>query len=168
MRFFKFLSAKSLAVVLAVSLAPATLPGGTQLLGSSPANAQVYGGNVVLAGGHYRGHRGGYYRGGGYRGHRGYHGGRRYYGHRRHRGIGTGGAAVLGGIVGLGIGAAIASQPRYYEPAPRYYRAAPRAVYGSPPVRSGAWYRYCAAKFRSFDARSGTYQPYHGPRRVCR
>lgn len=163
MPFFKSLTAKSVAVALAVSLAPATLPGGSQLLGAAPANAQVYGGNVILAGGHFRGHRG-YYRGH----HRGFHhGGRRYYGHRHH-GIGSGGAAVLGGIIGLGVGAAIASQPRYYEPAPRYYRAAPRVVYGAPPLRSRAWYSYCEAKYRSFDPRSGTYQPYHGPRRLCR
>ena len=172
MQFFKSLTrsltAKSLAVAMAVSLAPATLPGGTQLFGAAPANAQIYGGNVVLAGGHFRGHRGGFYRHRGFGGHRGYYGGRRYYGHRRHHGIGSGGAAVLGGIIGLGVGAAIASQPRYYEPAPRYYRAAPRVVYGAPPFRSRAWYRYCEARFRSFDPRSGTYQPYHGPRRVCR
>jgi hypothetical protein len=64
---------------------------------------------------------------GGYRG--GYHGG--YHGHR---GGDAAGAALLGGIVGLGLGAAIASNHggyydrsyyydrRYYYDRPHYYR----------------------------------------------
>ncbi|WP_419807571.1 hypothetical protein [Sphingomonas sp.] len=58
---------------------------------------------------------------------RGYRGG---YGHHR-GGIGAGGAAVLGGIIGLGVGAAIASNDRgrYYDRG--YYNDAPppRAYY---------------------------------------
>ena len=75
--------------------------GATALATTAPADAQRYGG-----------YRGGGYHGGGY--HRG--------------GIGAGGAAVLGGLVGLGVGAAIASNNRpyygggygYYGPGPRY------------------------------------------------
>ena len=61
-------------------------------------------------------------------------------GYRHHDGIGAGGAAVLGGIVGLGLGAAIASgnnRDRYYDrgyyngPGPRgyYYDSYPRDGY---------------------------------------
>lgn len=159
MRLFKSFAVKSLAVALALAVAPATLPAGAPL-GVAPAQAEPYvGAGVHLVGGRHYGRR--HYRGGRhYRGHRGYRG------HRRHRGIGPGGAAVLGGIVGLGIGAAIASQPRYYDAPRPLYRVAPRSY--APAYGTGEWYRYCAAKYRSFDARSGTYQPYDGPRRVCR
>ena len=55
-----------------------------------------------------------------YRGYHGYRGG----------GIGAGGAALLGGIVGLGVGAAIAdsNHRRYYDRG-YYYDAPPRVVY---------------------------------------
>ncbi|MEE2952789.1 MAG: BA14K family protein [Pseudomonadota bacterium] len=162
MSIFKSLTVKTLAVARALSLAPATMPAGMQLpgVGISQAKADPY----------WRGGR--HYRHGGYRGHRGYRG---YRGYRHHRRNDAAAAAIIGGIVGLGVGAAIASQPRYnrYEPRP-LYRVRPARqhyvapAYGAPPRGSGAWYRYCAAKYRSFDARSGTYQPYHGPRRVCR
>ncbi|HDO52517.1 MAG TPA: BA14K family protein, partial [Rhizobiales bacterium] len=29
-------------------------------------------------------------------------------------------------------------------------------------------YNYCSQRYRSFDPRSGTFQPYNGPRRLCR
>lgn len=59
---------------------------------------------------------------------------RGYRGYRHHDGIGAGGAAVLGGIVGLGLGAAIASsnRDRYYDRGyynDGYYRAPPRVIY---------------------------------------
>ncbi len=66
----------------------------------------------------------------------GYHGGWHHHG-----GIGTGGAIGLG-ILGLGVGAAIASAdrgPRYGEgyyappPPPPAYYAPPRAYYAPPP-----------------------------------
>ncbi|HEX2020288.1 MAG TPA: BA14K family protein [Aurantimonas sp.] len=159
MKFLRPFAFKTLALAVALSFAPATtsLPL-SPLVGVSAVKADPYwGGRRHYRGGrHFRGDRR-YYRG---RGH--YRGGH----YRRHRGN-AGAAAVIGGIVGLGIGAAIASQPRYVEPAPRYYRAAPRYV-GSPRPWTGEWYRYCAARYRSFDARSGTFQPYHGPRQLCR
>lgn len=64
-----------------------------------------------------------HYRYGG--GHRGYGGGGYGYG-PRHFGPGP---LIGGAILGLGLGAAIASAPRYYEP--RYY--APPTVYYAPP-----------------------------------
>ncbi|MBB3998472.1 BA14K family protein [Aureimonas pseudogalii] len=37
-----------------------------------------------------------------------------------------------------------------------------------PPPFSAEWYRDCAARYRSFDRDSGTFQPDRGPRRLCR
>jgi hypothetical protein len=98
----------------------------------------------------YRGHRG-YYRGGrGYGRHRGYYGGRgyygrdRYYGHRRYgyRRHNHGGALALG-VLGLAAGAAIANS-------------------------GGSSQSYCASRYRSYDARTGTYLGYDGRRHACR
>lgn len=38
----------------------------------------------------------------------------------------------------------------------------------APEAWSPDWYAYCASKYRSFDADSGTFQPHNGPRQVCR
>ncbi|NDW03465.1 BA14K family protein [Jiella sp. 40Bstr34] len=129
------LSLTVLATAVALIVAPATLPVGTPVVGSTMAEA-----------GHWR------------------------Y-HRHHHGIDAGAAAVIGGIIGLGL--SVAEPPYYYDP---YYDYGPRPLYRIHPqrVRYGprpytrAWYRYCNARYRSFDARSGTFQPYHGPRRLCR
>ncbi len=34
--------------------------------------------------------------------------------------------------------------------------------------RPASHVEWCAARYRSYDAGTDTYQPYHGPRRVCR
>ena len=34
-------------------------------------------------------------------------------------------------------------------------------------VRVSAHAEWCAARYRSYDVRTDTYQPYHGPRRGC-
>lgn len=98
----------------------------------------------------------------------------------RHRGHG---GAVAAAIAGLAVGAIIAGTASrrndyYYDdrrhyrapPPPRYYNAPPprRSYSYAPRPWTSAWYSYCSNKFRSFDPRSGTYQPYHGPRRMCR
>lgn len=167
MRIMKLFGGKALAVALACAMVPASaaIPSSTPIVGAvvgtSEANAQYYRGDR----GHYRG-GGRHYRGGGrhYRGDRGYyrggrhHGGGRYYGRRGN----NGGAAVAGAIAGLAAGAIIAgaaSQPRYVE---RGY------VRGGLEPWSREWYRYCANRYRSFDANSGTFQPYNGPRQLCR
>lgn len=173
MRMFKLYGAKVLAAAIALSVAPMAVPAGVPVVGIASAEAQYYGGGRHWRGddGYYRGGDG-YYRGGGdgYRGDRGY---------RRHRGN-SGGAAIAGAVIGLGLGAAIASanqpryiyreQPRYYRDAPVYYRPAPRAVYagGRYEPWSRSWYNYCSARYRSFDPGSGTFQPYNGPRQFCR
>lgn len=114
-------------------------------------------------------HRGGvhiYYGSGPYYSHDPYYYGRhRYYRHHRrhHR------DAFVAGIAGLAIGTIIGStlnQPRYYRP---HYRSKVYYNRGYRPAPwSRAWYRYCSAKYRSFDPYSGTFQPYHGPRKLCR
>lgn len=88
----------------------------------------------------------------------------RYRGHH-------GGSAVAAGIIGLAIGAAIGGaiahdhhyggyyeDHYYYGPGPAAYRPAPWTP---------EWYAYCHSKYRSFDRRTGTFQPYRGPRRLC-
>lgn len=56
-------------------------------------------------------------------------------------------ALAVGGLLGLGVGAAIASQPRYYDEEPRYYH------------RTGwnAHVDFCMDRFRSYDPRTDTY-----------
>jgi hypothetical protein len=54
-------------------------------------------------------------------------------------------------------------------PAQYYGARAPVVVYDDrPPPWSPGWYAYCTSKYRSFDPATGTFQPYHGPRQLCR
>ena len=57
-----------------------------------------------------------------------------------------------------------------YEQRRYYQRPAYREVYSdyAPEPWSPDWYAYCASKYRSFDPDTGTFQPYYGPRQVCR
>ncbi|WP_058634360.1 BA14K family protein [Aureimonas ureilytica] len=48
------------------------------------------------------------------------------------------------------------------------YGAQPNVGSSRPAPFSGAWYRYCETRYRSFDRESGTFQPNNGPRRLCR
>ncbi|SJZ63180.1 BA14K family protein [Consotaella salsifontis] len=155
--FKKILGAKAIALAVAFSTVAAVVPSTVPVVGVSQASADWrghpgWGGGPRYYDGGRRWHRGDYYR-------------PRYYGRRHHSDVGAG---VVGAIVGLGVGAAIASQAqprvRYYEPAPVY--AAP--AYGRPAPWTSEWYRYCSARYRSFDPGSGTFQPYNGPRQLCR
>lgn len=90
-----------------------------------------------------------------YGGNRYYGGDRRYYGgrHYRHR-RGNGGAVAAAGVVGLAAGVLAGqalSQPRQVAPAPAY----------------GDRHAYCYSRYRSYDARSGTYLGYDGRRHYC-
>lgn len=98
-----------------------------------------------------------------------------------------GGDALAAGVVGLAAGALIAgalSQPRYREPAYYddydYYEPRPRYVVRPRPVvrqyyrYSGGiepwtpeWYNYCGNRYRSFNARSGTFTGYDGQQHFC-
>ncbi|WP_310619048.1 BA14K family protein [Flexibacterium corallicola] len=97
--------------------------------------------------------------------------------HRKHRrnGISPAGAAAIG-ILGVATGALLASnaQARYYQPAPPpAYTPQPVAVVAPPPVYqqlqpwSSQWYSYCASKYRSFNASTGTYTTYSGVQKFC-
>jgi len=52
--------------------------------------------------------------------------------HHHHSGGNAAGAAIIGGLIGLGVGAAIASNGGYYAPPYGYY-APPPAYYSPPP-----------------------------------
>ena len=105
----------------------------------------------------------------------------------RHHGRHHNGDAIAAGVVGLAAGALIAGalsnpQPRYnsnydydddYEyrevrPVRRYY-AQPRVVYADryaePWTRD--WYEYCSDRYRSFNARSGTFTGNDGEQHFC-
>jgi len=89
-------------------------------------------------------------------------------------GIGGGLGGALGGrsgaqtgaIIGGVLGAATTPPPGYRAPPPppRYYQPPP------PPPQYGGYCNYnaCAYRYRSFDPGSCTFQPYNGPRRLCR
>ena len=79
-------------------------------------------------------------------------GGRRHYRPRHYRGHRRHYRPRTGFSVELQFG-----QPRYQK----RHRGGYRATYGG---RHHAW---CAGKYRSYHRSSGTYQPYHGPRRRC-
>ena len=107
----------------------------------------------------------------------------------RHRD--RGGELFAAGVLGLATGALIAGAANrpapiyreryyddgYYAPPPVVYHR-PVRVYEQPrPVYveryatfepwTREWYRYCADRYRSFDASSGTFFGYDGVRRFC-
>jgi hypothetical protein len=91
------------------------------------------------------------------------------------------GDAVVGGALGFAVGTIFGNataqprRPRYYPgtvyvappppPPTVVYRPAP--VYYAPEPWTPDWYAYCAQRFDSFDARSGTYLGYDGYRHMC-
>jgi hypothetical protein len=58
------------------------------------------------------------------------HGNGNYY---HHSGGNAAGAAIIGGIIGLGVGSAIASRGYYAPPPPVYYGSPPPYYYAPPP-----------------------------------
>ena len=90
----------------------------------------------------------------------------------RNRGGDVAAGAVLGGIVGLGLGAAIASSNRdryydngyYYGPGPRgYYAPRYRGYYAPPPPRFYRPYRGYAPRYYAPPRYRGYYgDPYYG------
>jgi hypothetical protein len=86
------------------------------------------------------------------------------------------GDAVVGGLAGFAVGTLFGNavaRPRYYAPAPVYVAPPPPVVYEpvpvyyAPPPWTPEWYSYCARKYQSFDARSGTYAGFDGLRHFC-
>ncbi len=103
--------------------------------------------------------------------------------HRHHRGNGD---AIAAGVLGLAAGALIVGalnnpQPSYYDPgyddygryprpAPvRRHYAEPRVVYndGYAEPWTRGWYEYCSDRYRSFNARTGTFTGYDGEQHFC-
>lgn len=85
-----------------------------------------------------------------------------------------GGDLAAAGIIGLAAGAlaaGIATAPdrEYYEPE-RVYRPVRRHYvdddYGLEPWTRD-WYRYCANRYRTFNARTGTFMGSDGYRHFC-
>ena len=83
------------------------------------------------------------------------------YRYRRH----NDGAALVAGIIGLGVGLAIANSNRRYYYDDRQYGYAPAYGYQS---GSAEWIAACARKYRSFEPHTGLYTTYRGYKRRCR
>jgi hypothetical protein len=96
-----------------------------------------------------------------------------------------GGDALAAGVVGLAAGALIAGalsnpQPTYYDPGyddydyryrqpVRRYYVEPRVVYNdsyAEPWTRG-WYQYCSERYRTFNARTGTFTGNDGAQHFC-
>lgn len=91
---------------------------------------------------------------------------RHYRNYRNNDAIALG---VLGLAAGAVIGGAIANSPRYVEPQPIYRHRPARVIQyqgGLEPWTRG-WYNYCQQRYRSFNARTGTFRGYDGRDHFC-
>ena len=88
-----------------------------------------------------------------------YHGGGRNNNNWSHHHNGGNGSPWAYGALGFGLG--MLAVPGIYG---GYGGYGYRPAYAS----GAAWYRYCAARYRSFDPASGTYMGYDGHRHRCR
>ena len=86
------------------------------------------------------------------------------------------GDSLLAGVAGFAVGTLFGNataRPRYYAPAPVYVTPPPPVIYRPTPVYyapapwTPEWYAYCARKYESFDAGSGTFLGFDGFRHVC-
>ncbi len=85
-------------------------------------------------------------------------------------------------LAGTGPGHYYSHHPRHVPAYPEWLTGYPVPIYKTPPgmpalrgavvrvhrARSVSHMEWCAARHRSYDAATDTYQPYEGPRRVCR
>jgi hypothetical protein len=85
------------------------------------------------------------------------------------------GDAVFAGVAGFAVGTLFGNataRPRYYAP-PVYVVPPPPVVYQPMPVYYAPapwtpdWYAYCARKYDSFDAASGTFIGFDGYPHMC-
>ncbi len=141
------ITALSAAMLLTASVPALAMPRGNGMPVVNTESVQLIGQR------HIRRNRHRYYRRGNY-GRRDYrYGGYRYGGYNN-------GAAVVAGIIGLGVALAIANNNRRYaDYDDRYYGYQS----GSP-----EWIAACARKYRSFEPYSGLYTTYAGYKRRCR
>jgi hypothetical protein len=164
--------------------APMANVGGGEAVAASATlpveTVQSRGKRVAPVGGPYRGgppHRGGWHGGG--RHHNNYYRGGRWYGGGWGRGWGYGGwggvgywPGYYGGYYGYGapviVGAPVVVGPRAVVVAPRGVAVAPRGVVKVRRPWTKAWYRSCAQRYRSFNARTGYYRTYSGRLVFCR
>ena len=139
----------AVALAMTVTMVALTLPTSADAGHRGKRHHGYYHGPVISY--HYGGHR------------------RKHYRHRHYRKHDAG-AAVAAGIIGLTVGALIAGSANRHYHAPRRHYRTHRKVYhrGRPQPYTNAWYRYCAAKYRSFDPASGTFMSYSGVRKLCR
>jgi hypothetical protein len=91
------------------------------------------------------------------------------------KGEGAGKGALIGGAAGTVLGAANAGSNwdrryrRAYDDCMRSSASYRQPVYaGAPRPGTRAWIDYCASKYRSFNARTGTYTTYDGRQVPCR
>lgn len=77
----------------------------------------------------------------------------RRFKHRHRRGDSDVGAFIGGLAAGAILGGLLTSPRSYAAPVYRYR--------GDPHVQ------WCLRRYRSYDVRTDTFQPYHGPRRYC-
>ena len=102
----------------------------------------------------------------------------RHYHRSYHHNYDNGGAAVAAGIAGLAAGALIGGAlsrpaPSYYEYDEPRYVVRPVRRYGRVSYAGGIepwtrdWYEYCSDRYRSFNARTGTFTGYDGERHFC-
>ena len=145
---------KTIASISAAAVAIATLGAAMPANAASPVGGAQF---QQVASRHHTNHPK-FYRQGNYAYYNGHRGDRhRHPGWRYYNGYWFPLAAFAAGAL---IGGAVAAQPRYVDPGPRYVA----------PARSGInprHYEYCAARYRSYDSYSNTFQPNHGPRQQC-
>lgn len=130
--------------ILTATVAALTL-GGAMVATAAPAEARPY--------------HGGYYGGRGY-----YGGGHRYYGHHGS----NAGAAVAAGVVGLALGAALASPGPYYGSGyyrggygyPAYGYGYPASGYGYPAYGYPSGYNYYEEGYRTCESSRWVWDPY--------
>lgn len=88
-------------------------------------------------------------------------------------GKGAGRGAIIGGVGGTVLGAGATNSKwhrvyrKKYEDCMDSYAAEP-VDYESPEPGTRAWYRYCAARYRSFDPETGTFLSDSGEYKPCR